>query len=116
MAAQVLTGTGNVSYTNNTGQNVRIIINTFQFPSASTVSMSAGGSTFSATNVFGFGKNFAYSSPRTSSNNMYSTSDGGLPIELMLSVGQSFSLSSTTTATGAANSGNYNIVIIPEAG
>jgi hypothetical protein len=47
---------------------------------------------------------------------MYSTSDGGLPIELMLSVGQSFSLSSTTTATGAANSGNYNIVIIPEAG
>ena len=27
MAATVLSGTGNVSYTNNTGQNVRIITN-----------------------------------------------------------------------------------------
>ena len=116
MAAQVLTGSGNVSYTNNTGQNIRIIINAFQFPAASTISMSAGGSTFSATNVFGFGKNFAYSSTRTSSNNMYSLTDGGLPIELMLLAGQSFSLSSVTSSTGSANSGNYNIVIIPEAG
>ena len=27
MASQVLTGTGDVTYTNNTGQNVRIVIN-----------------------------------------------------------------------------------------
>ena len=27
MAAQVLSGTGNVTYTNSTGQNVRVVIN-----------------------------------------------------------------------------------------
>lgn len=117
MAAQVLTGTGSVSYTNNTGQNVRIIINTCQFPTvASTVTISAGGANFSATNVFAFGKNFAYSSTRPSSNNMYSTSDGGLPTELMLSAGQTFSLGASAPLGSTAPTANYNIVVIPEAG
>ena len=110
MAAQVLTGTGNVSYTNNTGQNVRIIINAYQFSSATTVSMSAGSSSFSASSVLGFGKNFAFSSTRTTASNMLSTVDGGLPVEIMLQASQSFSVSST------AASSSYNILVIPEAG
>jgi hypothetical protein len=114
MAAQVLTGTGNVSYTNNTGQNVRIIVNVYQFSSAVTVSMSVGGSTFTAASVLGFGKNYAFSTSRSTASffasNILSTAEAGLPIEVMLSAGQSFSVSS------AAASSNYNILVIPEAG
>lgn len=119
MAAQVLSSSGSVSYTNNTGQNVRIIINAFttSISGGASVSISAGGASFSATGIYGFGKNIAYSSGRTSSNNMSSVgADIALPTELMLSSGQSFSLGATSTLTGSSISGNYNIVIIPEAG
>lgn len=119
MAAQVLNGAGSVSYTNNTGQNVRIILNTVStsISGGASVSISAGGASFSATGVFGFGKNIAYSSGRTSSGNMSSVgTDISLPTELMLSSGQSFSMSATSTSTGVSISMNYNIVIIPEAG
>lgn len=49
MASQVLSGSGNVSYTNNTGQNVRIVINYMQggttIPTGTPPTQSTSGST-----------------------------------------------------------------------
>jgi len=39
MAAQVLSGSGNVSYTNSTGQNVRLVINYLQVSSVTTLTI-----------------------------------------------------------------------------
>lgn len=92
MASQVLSGTGNVSYTNNTGQNVRIVINFMS--TAGTIVMSwSGGATASST--LAIGKTLQYQQNTSS------------PAELMLAPGQTFS---------ASNVGSYNIVVIPEAG
>jgi hypothetical protein len=123
MASQVLSGTGNVSYTNNTGQNVRVIINfmgskTTTQPGGSqtnemTISWSgASVSQFAGTgaSAFSIGRNLAFSSNTSGgvSANNYSGSSNvvGFPTELMLASGQTFS----------AICAGYNIVIIPEAG
>ena len=67
-------------------------------------------------NVSGFGKNYAYSSARTSSSNMNSAADASLPTELMLSAGQTFSLVTAAALGSTAATASYNIVVIPEAG
>lgn len=121
MAATVLSGSGNVSYTNSTGQNVRVVINFM----SSVSSMSWAGGSASATNVLAIGRNLAYSngvfgsgtsqaSVSVTSNNMCMTdgnevgnANAALPTEIMLSSGQTFS---------AVLTGVYNIVVIPEAG
>jgi hypothetical protein len=113
MASQVLSGSSNVSYTNNTGQNVRIVINYM----ASPTSVSWTGGSVSATNVLAIGRNLAFSVGSTISgltaNNAsvidllaVETINFALPTELMLSAGQTFS----------ATCDDYNIVVIPEAG
>lgn len=121
MASQVLSGTGNVSYTNNTGQNVRIVINymeskTNTLPGGSqtnemTISWSgASVSQFIGTggSLFALGRNLAFSNPNYNTANNYFGTSGytGFPTELMLAPGQTFS----------ATCGGYNIVVIPEAG
>ncbi len=113
MAADVRSGTGpNVSYTNNTGQNVRVIINYMSSPTAMSWT---GGAAINASNVLAIGRNLAFSAGATTAsliaNNMCVTDtnesvNAAFPTEIMLSAGQTFS----------ATCGTYNIVIIPEAG
>jgi hypothetical protein len=123
MASQVLSGNNNVSYTNNTGQNVRIVIN-YMASSSNTISMSWAGASAGANYVTAIGRNLAFSSGKSYSggtnqgagvaiaanNALVSESNEdynfALPTELMLSAGQTFS----------ASCGAYNIVVIPEAG
>jgi hypothetical protein len=63
MASQVLSGSGNLSYINTTGNTVRVIIYSvcFSTPSQLTVSWGASGSpaTISLSNVRSLGKNLA---------------------------------------------------------
>jgi hypothetical protein len=112
MASQVLSGSSNVSYTNNTGQNVRIVINYM----ASPTSMSwTGGGSVTATNVLAIGRNLAFNVGTTvtaiSTNNASPTevsesTNFAFPTELMIASGQTF----------AASCSSYNIIVIPEAG
>jgi len=124
MASQVLSGTGNVSYTNNTGQNVRIVINymgSVSSPGSNptiTINWGGGGASVSGqTGVsYAIGRNLAFTalvggqsiSAGLAANNGFLPPQTGstLPTELMLAPGQTFS----------ATCGAYNIVVIPEAG
>ena len=118
MTAQVLSGAQNVSYTNNTGQNVRIIIN-FMAPSF-TGNQSGGGvirmnwagvswNPPNPTDAFEsnrpIGKNI---SPLYETTEFFgvSSEDPTQPTEIGLAPGQTFS----------AECGPYNIVVIPENG
>ena len=128
MASQVLSGSSNVSYTNNTGQNVRIVINymkaAVQTPGGITtyiISMSWAGVSISGPNSrssYAIGRNLAFNNFGTAgiSANNFSTDVGtslntsgnpGLPTELMLAPGQTLAITGTDA---------YNIVVIPEAG
>jgi len=132
MASTILSGTGNVSWTNNTGGNVRVIIYYFGANNvASTtnglgISMNAGGATITAAFTKAVGKNLAssygyLSSTHSSSsfvqNNMasriaddHNTFPQALPTELVLANTRTLSI----TLTGGTAS--YNILIIPEDG
>lgn len=126
MASQVLSGSSNLTYTNTTGGNVRIIINYMEKPLAGTsISLTWSGVSVNAPLV-AIGKNIAYFGsryspsggsieswsdnavgvPQTGSASSNAGTEGTLPTELMLASGQSFS----------ASCGAYNIVVIPEAG
>ena len=131
MASQVLSGSSNVSYTNNTGQNVRIVINYMEaLPSSSNnttlVGMSWAGVSLSRPNVRAIGRNLAYvfsipgfgdSGNSAAVSNAYAFQGGSgpfpstfmepLPTELMLAPGQTFAVTGIRA---------YNIVVIPEAG
>jgi hypothetical protein len=117
MASQVLSGASNPSYTNTTGENVRIIINYMQ--SVYVISWSGVAVNSNAPRTIGRNLAFINLSPaadfgvpvNVSGNNMaggYSTVNPsvGLPTELMIAPGETFS----------ATCGVYNIVIIPEGG
>jgi len=135
MASQVLSGSSNPSYTNNTGQNVRIVIN---YMAAATTINWAGISASSAAITIGRNLGFTnlqvasvsgrvasvrtvlpdgrvvVSDPRpgdiltvtVAANNAIAGESGALPTELMLASGQTFS----------ATCGAHNIVVIPESG
>ncbi len=137
MASQVFSGTNQTSftYTNNTGQNVRVVINYLRAASPNnprTINLSAGslnltyGGGTAALN-FTVGRNLAFYNYTenfsatgveiaVAGNNAYGNTAGGpitsrvdgFPTELMLSAGQVFSLTSASLS--------YNIVVIPEAG
>jgi len=103
MASQVLSGSSNVSYTNNTGQNVRIVINYMsKLRVFDPLVLSWAGVSAVADNISAIGRNLG----TVIGNNAFGTS-GALPTEIMIAPGQVFSTS---------NTGAYNIVIIPEAG
>ena len=125
MASQVLSGTGNVSYTNNTGQNVRIVINFMQATTGpgfqiqvQRINLSWGNNASASAVVSSIGRNLAYTtgsgviannasySGTIVDNSVSGITNTGLPTELMLAPGQTFS----------ASCGAYNIVVIPEAG
>ena len=136
MAATVLSGSSNVTYTNSTGQNVRVIINymrglTQTSGSSSTTSISMSWATGGSASgqVLAIGRNLAFTAgvffagtsanstamnsnnacpvvSQTSTSSSISIPETALPTEIMLATGQTFS------ATCSA----YNIVIIPEAG
>jgi hypothetical protein len=125
MAATILSGTGNVSWTNNTGGNVRVVVNYFGSNNvASTtngvgISISAGGPTFTASFAKAIGKNLAFSGGAASlgyvSNNMIvndtnESTQQALPIEFYVPATQTFSI---TLSNGTAS---YNILILPEDG
>lgn len=123
MAAQVLHGSGNVTYTNSTGQNVRVVINYLEINSASTISVTANNSTWSiqlSSNTT-YGKSLGY---KQGDGNQYAgagqnawkdANSGvvtGLPLEFALDNGGTFAINGTQ-----ANYPNqYNMIIIPEAG
>ncbi len=123
MAAQVLSGSGNVSYTNSTGQNVRLVINYLEMDNVggdTTVSFPGNSITLSANMVYG--KTLAYknsSGTTTVQSSMAESGSNGdvanitpLPLEIALANGDTFSITGNTSA----NIKGYNCIIIPEAG
>ena len=125
MAAQVLSGTGNVSYTNSTGQNVRIVINYLEVGVAGgTPTISFGGCSVTVPQGSSYGKSLGYqhSSGRSDSsilgqNATTNTGSGSssvkpLPLEIAIANGDTFSINTSNSS----NIKGYNIIIIPEAG
>ena len=125
MAATVLSGTGNVSYTNNTGQNVRIIINYLINYGNATGTITVSNSDGTGIDILlradtVIGKNLAYSNHNgnvhsqnsNTSDTSYDTSDEnpGIPLEVAVEPGGTFSVTTSNNAT------RHNILIIPEAG
>ena len=124
MAAQVLSGTGNVTYTNSTGQNVRLVINYLKIGNKGgdmTVSFAGNSITLEANMVYG--KTLAYRNSSGEANATFSMAAPNpghsvsqinpLPLEIALANGDTFS------ATGNSNNqgiDGYNIIIIQEAG
>ena len=116
MAAQVLSGTGNVSYTNSTGQNVRVVINYLKNITA-TGTMSFQGVTVELAQSGIFGKTLAYANQNDGNNSMSTMNPShateGIPLEIALSNGETFSITNSSSSTYIEG---YNIIIIPEAG
>ena len=114
MASQVLSGTGNVSYTNNTGQNVRVIINycSNTFTSGGEIVISWAGVSLTVI-AYALGRNLAYVGAQNNHDMVSGNSGYNAPTELMLAPGQTFSLSAGRVDRP---NGPYNIVVIPEAG
>lgn len=128
MQSQVLSGQSNPTYTNTTGQNVRVIINYMAASNLnSNITVTWAGVSATATSVKAIGRNLAFSGGVFSNsfnsaivsiagNNMINKDgdnatdiasevfNNALPTEIMLANGQSFS----------ATCGVYNIVVIPE--
>ena len=117
MAAQVLSGTGNVSYTNSTGQNVRLVINYLRVADDCTVSFT-GISIGIGANGAVYGNSLGYRG-QTNAGAADKAWDGGtssvegLPLEIALANGDTFSISADKTSSDIEG---YNIIIIPEAG
>lgn len=133
MASQVLSGNGSVSYTNNTGQNVRVVINFLGYnsPSYYGIDITWSNASIRSSYANAIGRNLAISGGGAQTglsvyaNNMSPVDssvagigaefyNGALPTELMLAPGQTFT--ATGTATGGSGTLQYNIVIIPENG
>lgn len=146
MASQVLSGTGPVSYTNNTGENVRVVINFLEWgasggPNDNIVLSWGAGSVNIACRLRGaIGRNLAYNVQKVdyttfNSVTVFSVANNGVviddagpginsrvsllaPTEVMLAPGGTFSTSLTGIPTTPPDSTikGYNIVVIPEGG
>ena len=128
MAAQVLSGTGALTYTNNTGENVRIVINFLRTGHVSTSTMSWGGGTsIELVPNCTMGRNLATLDIAEKENSSVNVAIGiagqnahtghaggfeGAPTEIALANGDTFSL----TDGGGSTSNTYNILVIPESG
>lgn len=132
MASQILSGSGNLSYTNNTGQNVRIVIVYMSSPVGQKgISISWAEISASADTAIAMGKNLAFSVGMTGPRQpKFGDDDPGipqtiaasgmipfesgpdqhvtmaLPSEICLAPNQTFS----------ATCGSYNVLVIPEGG
>jgi hypothetical protein len=128
MASIVLSGTGPVTYTNSTGQNVRFVINYMAVTFSGTVNVGynmSWGEVNILVYLYAIGRNLAvFPSGQNAfgavpiSGNFYAA--GSAPTEIMLSPGQTFSTSNNSRGSGqsllTSTLGAYNIVVIPEAG
>ena len=123
MAAQVLSGTGALTYTNNTGENVRIVIIFLRTGHVSTCTMSwGGGASIELVPNCTMGRNLAtldiaeatgvnISITGANAHTGHAGGFEGAPTELGLANGDTFSVSD---AGGLGN--KYNILVIPESG
>ena len=141
MASQVLSGTGDVTYTNNTGQNVRIVINYMKtrlvstsglLPSFYTMSWASGVSLRVNSLGGSIGRNISFynrtggSTGGVTGNNYGANMDTGgtseavaaegAPVELIIAPGDTFSVVGGTENSRTIEIGPYNIVVIPEGG
>lgn len=145
MASEVRSGTSNPSYTNNTGQNVRIVINymasafasqtipggssaqTFNYP---TITISWAGVSVRVRGVDAIGRNLAFATTETEfvDNPSFHVSSNMLSVKRLYANTQGFDpikyggigalpteLMLADGQTFSAVCGAYNIVIIPEA-
>ena len=125
MAAQVLNGHGDVSWTNSTGQNCRVTLNAVQSNSDCKLTItSSAGQYYSIefTDHALYGKAVGYSG-RDSQGHAFSphagmvgpgrdpTNISAVPVEFAMENGSNF----TITDNNALHP-KYNIIIIPEAG
>ena len=123
MAAQVLSGSGNVSYTNSTGQNVRLVINYLELGGSSNeyATVTFGGVEVRVSGKTKLGKTLSYITPlvenNRQSNSMFTENTNGscCPTEIALANGQTFAIGAATLGSSTEIKG-YNIIIIPEAG
>jgi len=124
MAAQVLSGTGALTYTNNTGENVRIVINFLRTGHVNPCTMAwGGGASIELVPNCTMGRNLAtldvvetasLNSISITGVNAHTGHAGGFegaPTEIALANGDTFSISD---AGGLGN--RYNILVIPESG
>ena len=113
MSATILSGTGNVSWTNNTGGNVRVVINYFGASDVYTpaqgqgISMNAANAIINAPQARAFGKSIRREEYMTVGQDRISTA---LPTEVYIPHTRSITLA---LSGGTAS---YNILIIPEDG
>jgi len=113
MASQVLSGTGDVTYTNNTGQNVRIVINYMK-----TRLVSSSGllpSFYNRTSTGGVNGN-NYGANMDTGGTSEALAAEGAPVELVIAPGDTFSVVGGTENSRTIEIGAYNIVVIPEGG
>ena len=128
MAAQVLSGTGALTYTNNTGENVRVVINFLRTGHVQSSTMSwGGGASIEIVPNCSMGRNLAtldvvekmgsaneiWTMSITGANAHTGHAGGfeGAPTEIALANGDTFSVSD-----GGGSGNRYNILVIPESG
>ena len=120
MAAQVLSGSGNLSYTNSTAQNVRLVINWLETGEEGGT-MTFQGVTLPLGSESQYGKALAFRDHYGNTTDAYQASMAAgnrpgftaVPLEIALSNGETFSI---TRQNASHPIKGYNIIIIPEAG
>ena len=123
MAAQVLSGSGNVSYTNSTGQNVRVVINYLKNITATgtlsfqgvTVDLPANqvyGKTLAFKDEFAGGGRTGVTQVMASGTQAEGVQRTAVPLEIAIAAGETFAI----THTDSTRIDGYNCIIIPEAG
>ncbi len=122
MAAQVLSGSGNVSYTNSTGQNVRLVINYLKLGgnSSDVITVSFAGVSLELNGQTSIGKNMSYKTSEVSgvnfnSDKMLSNAAASCPTEVALANGDTFAILDKGGGALAVNL-IYNLLVIPESG
>ena len=122
MAAQVLSGTGNVTYTNTTGQNVRIVLNYVSILSgAGDATLTFQGVSVDLQAGAKYGKTLGYFDnlgANTGNNSMavgggINAPDSAVPLEIAIANGETFAI---THPSDTPRIDGYNCIIIPEAG
>ena len=124
MAAQVLSGSGNVSYTNSTGQNVRIVVNylknitaagtmTFQGVTVDLPANQVYGKTLAFQDEFAGGGRTGATQVMTATPSVTGVQRTAVPLEIALANGETLSISNSSSS---AYIDGYNMIIIPEAG
>ena len=122
MAAQVLSGSGNVTYTNSTGQNIRLVINylknitatgtmSFQGVSVDLPPNQVYGKTLALRDNFGGGTGVSATQTMAAQTGGTATRTA-VPLEIAIAAGETFSI----THTDSTRIDGYNCIIIPEAG